>query len=300
MMNQATGDNQPGTAAAARLLRAGNTVEDRVREAIDARTQAVLDAWLTVAALAYSLAFVLATFGDINGLRLNPVGVTESDSGMTVVFLVIGAFFTVNALAEGLANSLRKPASRPSGTRRFFTAGASALPLLVLLVLAFAAPLTPWPAVLAIAVVAAVPMVVLALRSATRARRAGIRRPAPALSALLDPAGRAITAGLGVALGALTAATGLPVPLLGSIVFIVFALLLVGTRGTRGSAGTVAQFWGRTQWTAFGCSYLLVLGSAVLMARTDGDLAVVSIVGGVLVAAPLVFAAFRPAPIWEA
>jgi hypothetical protein len=300
MTNQATGDSQPGTTAAAHLLLTGNSVEDRVREAIDARTQAVLDAWLAVAALAYSLAFVLATFGDINGIRLNPGMVDESGDKMTVVFLVLAAFFTVSTLAEGLTNSLRKPARQASRPRRFFTAGASALPLLVLLVLAFAAPSIPWPAVLAIAACAAVPMVILALRSASRARKAGIRRPAPMLSGLLDGAGRAITVGLGLALGVLAATTGLPFPLLGSIVFIVFMLALVGTRGGRGGIGAVAPFWGRTQWTAFGCSYLLVLGLAVLLARTSWDLAAVSIVGGILVAAPLVFAAFRPAPIWEA
>jgi len=300
MSNHTSGADQPGTAAAAQLLEAGHQVGDRVREAIDARTRAILDVWMAVAALAYALAFALACFGTINGVALMPGVGNESDSGMTVVFLVIGAFFAVRALAEGLTKSLRQPARRPSRTSRFFTASASALPLLALVILAFTAPATPWPLVLLIAVVSAVPMVILALRSASRARTAGIRRPQPALSGLLDPAGRAITAGLGLALGVLGAATGLPVPYLGSIAFIVFALGLVGTQGARGSVGAVAEFWGRTQWTAFGCSYLLVLGQAVLLARTPWDLTVVSIVGGVLVAAPLVVAAFRPAPIWEA
>ena len=297
MSNHTSGADQPGTAAAAQLLEAGHQVGDRVREAIDARTRAILDAWMAVAALAYALAFALSCFGIVNGIGMNPGVTNESGDGMTVVFLVIAAYFTVSALAEGVTVSLRRPARRPSRWRRFSATGASALPLLVLLVLSFVAPETPWPAVLAVAVVAAGPMVILALRSAGSARSAGVRRPEPAMSELLDVPDRCITAGLGLALGALGAATGLPVPFLGTIAFIVFTCALLWTRDRVGRA---AEFWGRTQWTAFGCSYLLVLGQAVLLARTPWDLTVVSIVGGVLVAAPLVVAAFRPAPIWEA
>jgi hypothetical protein len=299
MSEHSTGDTRPGSAGAARLLQTGDVVGDRVRAAIDARTKATVDAWMAVAALTYALAVALSCFGDMIGIGPNPGVPKDSFDGPTVVFLVIAAFFTVTALAEGLTTSLRQPL-RPSPARRFFTAGASALPLVTLLVMAFAVPATPLPLVLAIAVVSSVPVGVLALRSAQRARTAGVRRPEPTLAGLLDPAGRAVTAGLGLALGALGTATGLPIPLLGSIAFIVFTLVLFGTRGARGSIGRVAEYWGRAQWTALGCSYLLVLGLSVLLARTEGDRTVVSIVGGILVAAPLVFAAFRPAPIWEA
>jgi hypothetical protein len=300
MTNQDTSDEQPGTTAAAQMLKAGDSVGNRVREAIDTRTQATVDAWMAAGTLAYSFAFVLSSFENITRTGVDIGAVDDSGDGRTVVFLIMAAVFTMAFLAEGLTDSLRKPASRPSGVRRFWAAASSALPLLSLLILTFAAPATPWPAVLAVAVVAVVPMVTLALRSATRAHAAGVRRPAPSFSALPDPADRAITAILGVALGALCVATGMPDPLVGTIAFIIFVLALMGTRGSRVGVDRAAQFWGRAQWTAFGFSYLGVLGLAVLLARTPWDLTVVSIVGGVLVAAPLVFAAFRPAPIWEA
>jgi hypothetical protein len=300
MPNQATGDGPPSTAAAAQLLKAGDSVGDRAREAVDVRTQAVLDSWMAVATLAYSLAFALSTFGEVGGIALNPAIVPESGDGRTVVFLIMAAFFTATVLAEGLTNSLRKPAPGPSRMRRFLTASASTLPLVSLLVLTFAAPAAPLIIVLSVAVVAALPMVTLALRSASRARTAGIRRPAPVFTALPDPADRVITVVLGLALGAIGAATGLPDPVLGTIAFIVFALTLMATRGGRAGLGRVAEYWGRTQWAAFGSSYLLVLGLAVLLARTEWDLTPVGIIGGILVAAPLVVAAFRPAPVWEA
>lgn len=130
MSNHTSGADQPGTAAAAQLLEAGHQVGDRVREAIDARTRAILDAWMAVAALAYALAFALSCFGIVNGIGMNPGVTNESGDGMTVVFLVIAAYFTVSALAEGVTVSLRRPARRPSRWRRFSATGASALPLL--------------------------------------------------------------------------------------------------------------------------------------------------------------------------
>ena len=60
----------------------------------------------------------------------------------------------------------------------------------------------------------------------------------------------------------------------------------------------LAQEWGRTQWVAFGCSFFLTNGLAVVLPRTNGDLALVGIVGGAYVAALVVISAFRPAPIW--
>jgi len=213
---------------------------------------------------------------------------------------VLAAFLAASTLCDGLSQSLRH-AHRPGAKRRRFAYGAaSVLPLLSLGYLAFFAPTASLPVALIVLTVAAAPVVVLAIRSALQARLAGVRRPEPALSGLLDPFGRAGTAVLGLWLGAIGMCTAPAFGLAGIVVPTAFFLFLVGARTTRVGLDRIAQDWGRTQWTALGCSYVLVLALSVLLPRTDWDLGLVSVVGGILIATPLVIAAFRPAPIWAA
>lgn len=300
-MSEYTSDGaQPGTAAAAKLLQASDAVGDRVREAIDARTQAIVDAWMAVAVLAYSLAFALSGLGGFDGAGLIPGVVHTSVDGLNVAFLVLAAFLTAGTLSDGLTQSPHRPRRPGSKRRRFGYSMASVLPFLALLYLAFLAPTAPWPVALMIVAITAVPVVVLAIRSAHQARLAGVRRPEPALSGLLDPTGRAVTVVLGLWLGAIGMLTGPAFGVAGIVTAAAFFLAMLGTRTTRVGLDRLAEDWGRTQWTAFGCSYLLMLGLSVVLSRTTWDLGIVSTVGGILIAAPLVVAAFRPAPIWAA
>ncbi|WP_130178906.1 hypothetical protein [Cryobacterium sp. SO1] len=298
--DEPSGDSaQPGTDAAATLLRASDAVGYRVRAAIDARTRAIVDAWMAVAVLTYSLAFALSGVGGADGMGLIAGVVHTPMDGVNVPFLILAAFLAAGTLTDGLTQSLHQPLQPRSRLRRFGSSLASVLPLLTLLCLAFIAPTTPWPLALAIACSAAVPVVVLAVRSALRARLAGVRRPEASLSALLSPTGRAATAVLGLWLGAIGLLTGTPFGVAGIAAAGAFFLAMLATRTTRVGLDRLAEDWGRTQWTAFGCSYLLMLSLSVVLPRTTWDLDIVSNVGGILIAAPLVIAAFRPAPIWE-
>ena len=299
MHEQHTSDS-PQPDAAARLLQASDAVSDRVREAIDARTQAIIDAWMAVAVLLYALAFALSSVGGPTGTGLIPGVVNTPNDGVSVGFLVLAAFLAVSTLCDGLAQSLQR-ATRPGAKRRRFVYGtASVLPLLSVGYLALCAPTASLPVALMVLAAAAVPVVVLAIRSARQANLAGVRRPEPALSGLLDPFGRVGTAVLGLWLGAIGVVTAPAFGLAGIIVPSAFFLFLLGTRTTRVGLDRLAQDWGRTQWSALGCSYVLVLALSVLLSRTSWDLGLVSVVGGILIATPLVIAAFRPAPIWAA
>ena len=298
MSDQHTSDSaQPGAAAAAQLLQASDTVGDRVREAIDARTQAIIDAWMAVAVVAYALAFALSVDG-ANGTGLIPgIEGAENDGG-DVGFLVVAGLFATFTLTAGLSESLRRPKQPGAGLRRAGSAAASMLPFISVVSLDFRVPATPWPAALALTIAATAPAIVIALRSASRARTAGVRRPEPTLSGLLDPTGRAVTVAVGVWLGGIGLLSGPAFGFSGSIATIAFLLLLIGSRTTRIGLDRLAEDWGPAQWTALGCSYSLVLTLSVVLSRTTWDLNTVSVVGGILIAAPLVVAAFRPAPIW--
>ncbi|MBX0299840.1 hypothetical protein K2F54_07595 [Cryobacterium sp. 1639] len=287
-------NDRPQPDAAARMLQASDAVSIRVREAIDTRTQAVIDAWLAVAVLLYALAFAFSGTGLIPGIVHTPT------DGLSVGFLVLSAFLAASTLCDGLGQSLHR-AKRPTVKRRRFVYGlASVLPLLSIGYLAFFAPGASLPVALSVVSVAAAPVVVLAIRSALHAKRAGVRRPEAALSGVLSASGRTGTAVLGLWLGAIGVVTAPAFGLAGIVVPTIFFLFLFGTRSTRIGLDRLAEDWGRTQWTAFGCSYVFTLTLSVVLARTSWDLTVVSVVGGILIAAPVVVAAFRPAPIWEA
>jgi hypothetical protein len=287
------------TEAAAQLLQASDIVDDRVREAIAARTQAIIDVWMAAAVVAYALAFAFSSVGGAAGAGLIPGGESTTGNGVSVAFLVLAAFLATSALTDGLTQSLRQPTGPGAKLRRGY-ATASLLPFVAIAYLAFLAPTATWPLALVIVAVAAAPVVVLAIRSARRAKLAGVRRPEPALSALLDPSGRVATAILGLWLGAIGMLTAPMFGIAGLLAACAFLLVLLATRTTRFGLDRLGEDWGRTQWTAFGCSYLLALALSVVLARTTWNPGVVGVVGGILIAAPMVFAAFRPAPIWEA
>ncbi|TFC59495.1 MULTISPECIES: hypothetical protein [unclassified Cryobacterium] len=253
---------------------------------------------MAVAVLAYSLAFALSGLGGFDGAGLIPGVVHTAGDGLNVGFLVLAGFLAAGTLTDGLTQSQRRPRRPGSKRRRFGYSMASVLPFLALLYLAFLAPTVQWPVALMIVAFTAVPVVVLAIRSAQQARLAGVHRPEPALSGLLSPTDRAVTVILGLWLGAIGMLTGTPFGVAGIVTAAAFFLAILATRTTRVGLDRLTEDWGRTQWAAFGCTYLLMLGLSVVLSRTTWDLGLVSTVGGILIAAPLVVAAFRPAPIW--
>ncbi|MET0954526.1 MAG: hypothetical protein ABWY68_01160 [Cryobacterium sp.] len=296
MNDQTTGDGpQPGTAAATELLQSGDAVTGRVRAAIDARTQAISDSRMAAAVLAYVFAVALSGTGHaaIGGAA------DAEPTGLGFAFLILVPFLAATALEQGLKESLHTTAPARSRLRRALVLGASMLPLLVVLLLVVFWQ-TPRPLALLITVVTTVPLLVLAVRSALRARGWGVRRPKPTWLAPLGAASQISTAALGLWLGAIAALSGTTLIVVSSITVIAFLFTMILTQPSRWGLPRLAGEWGREQWAAFSCSYLFVLALAVMLSRTSWDLTAVSMVGGVCVAAPLVIAAFRPAPIWAA
>ncbi|PXA70060.1 hypothetical protein [Cryobacterium arcticum] len=296
MIDQPSGDSpQSGTDAAARLLQVGDALNDRVHAAIDARTRAIAESCMAAAVLAYVFAVVLSGGGNA-GLGAGANG--YEPNGLGFAFLILVPFLAATSLEQGLRQSLHTAGHGRSRTRRVLVASASMLPLCVALILVVFWQ-TPWPLALLITVVTTVPLLLLATQSARRARNWGVRRPKPVWLAPLGGASQISTAVLGLWLGAIAALSGTTLILAGGLTVIAFFCTVMVTQQSRWGLPRLAGEWGREQWSAFGCSYLLMLGLAVVLSRTNWDLTVVGIVGGVCVAAPLVIAAFRPAPIWE-
>ena len=286
------------TAHARSLLKAGNDVGVRVTEAIDARTRAVAEAWMAVVTLTVALTYILS------GASLAAEGWAVSPgveiSGLNILHLLLVPFFVASMLEIGLRDQL--PAEHTRETRRHgrLVSAASALALVVLLGLSlFAGPIL-MPILVGIVALAALPLSTLALRSALLSRAAGVRRSAATTLAPLSLNVRIVTLVLGTWLGALGATAGLSSSIPWSIASASLLLAILATRDNRWGLSRLAQEWGRTQWIAFGGSFLLLNGLAAVLSRTEWNLTIVGFVGGLCVAAPLIVASFRPAPIWEA
>ncbi len=293
------GMTDSGAAAHARLLlKTGDDVGVRVGEAIDARTRAVAETWMAVATLTYALTFVLSSASlAAEGWAVSP---GFEISGLNILHLFLVPFFVASMLEMGLRDQL--PAVHARETRRHgrLVSTASAFALIVLLCLSlFAGPIS-LPILFGIVALAALPLSTLALRSALLARAAGVRRSAATTLAPLSLNARVVTLVLGTWLGVLGAAAGLSSSIPWSIASAALILVILSTRDSRWGLSRLAQEWGRTQWIAFGCSFLLMNGLAAVLARTHWDLTIVGFVGGICVAASLAVASFRPAPIWEA
>lgn len=286
------------TAHARALLKTGDDVGVRVGEAIDARTRAVAETWMAVATLTLALTFVLSSANlAADGWAVSP---GFEISGLNVLHLLLVPFFVASMLELGLRDQL--PAEHTPVTRRHgrLVSSASAFALVVLLCLSlFTGPIA-LPLLVGIVVLTAVPLSTLALRSALQARAAGVRRSAATTLAPLSLTARVVTLVLGAWLGVLGAAAGASSSIPWSITSAALMLAILATRDSRWGLSRLAQEWGRIQWIAFGCSFVVMNGLAAVLARTDWDLTIVGLVGGICVAAPLAIASFRPAPIWGA
>ena len=298
-MNEPTDNRQDGTPPsrdatnAQMLLKTGTDVSTRVHEAIDTRTRAIAETWMAVVTLTYAVTFVLVSIG---GATDGPV---TRLAGLDIVFLLLAPFLVASMLEQGLRNQLRIVPTRKSRRHGRLFSSASAFALMVILWLAlFSGPL-PTLILVEIIVLAALPLSALAIRSARLARTGGVRRSAPTTLAPLSLTARAITIVLGASLGMLGAATGFSSSIAAPIASSLLLLAIASMQGSRWGLSRLAEEWGRAQWVAFGCSFVLINSLAVTFVRTDWDLAIVGFVGGICVATPLVIAAFRPAPIWE-
>lgn len=296
MSDQANDLGNPSTEAAT-LLHAGTVVRARVHAAIGARTEAISEACLGLGVLIYCLGIVLGSPGE-DGAGIVPGVQSSAPVGLGSAVVLLVPFITASYLYNGVQRQLRTDDLQPQRSR-FVATATSVLPVIFTTVLVVVAPAIPPLAALLLAVGSSAPLAVVAIRSALRARQAGVRRPARYAGAQLSLPSRMLTVALGIGMGAVGALGGLPYPTVGFFVVMSFLVAIGVTVHTAWGLPRLAVEWGRSQWTAFGCSYVATMVLAVMLPRITWNVTVVSIIGGIVVAAPLVFAAFRPAPIWE-
>ena len=270
-------------AGAARLLEAGAVASARADGAVDHRVLARTQCGIAAAMFIYISAFLL-----LFGNQTQEAVSGAASGGYAYANVLLIPFLVLTQLVMGVRDRVRVlRAHRPS---LVFTL-IGLIPFLALAVLSVFGVSYPWGFNLVAAAAPAVPMVWLGLKSARRAD------PPATTVAHSEPGrpARIMTASLGLYLGLtgmLAAFNGFALTGLGLITVLIVLLALFSSRWGLPSLGAA---WSTREWTAYALSFTLLVTLAVVLARTPWTTPLVGVVGGMLVAAPLVVAAVRGA-----
>ncbi|MDJ0376318.1 hypothetical protein [Cryobacterium sp. PH31-L1] len=270
-------------AGAAHLLEAGAAASARADAAVDHRVLARTQFGIAAAMFIYLSVFLLL-FGNQTQEAVSGAG----PGGYAYGTMLLIPFLVLTQLVMGVRDRVGVVrAHRPY----LVSALIGLIPFLLLAGLSVLDVSYPWGLNLVAAAAPAVPLAGLGLKAA---RRAGPRsRPV----APIEPGrpARIMTASLGLYLGltgmlatfSWSALTGLAL-----VIGLVILLALISSRWGLPSLGAV---WGSREWAAYGTSFTLLVTLAVVLARTPWNTPLVGVVGGLIVAAPLVVAAVRGA-----
>ncbi|GAA3875301.1 hypothetical protein GCM10022381_17490 [Leifsonia kafniensis] len=289
-------------AMAASLLRSGEQIGVKVYRSIDFRTQALVQAGTAVAIFLYVTVFLflISTQGDHMAESAAP-GSNNFGTNLLIPFLAL------SYLTLGVRERLKALLPTHRRARAFVVGLLSIVPFLVVGGAAVFGQQIPWGLTLAVACCAAAPAVALAIFSARQARHHDVRPSEPELRAPLSSPAQSMTVALGLVFGASAASGAFFWGALVGLVAAVALLVLIALNRTKWSLAAVGSEWGRAQWLSFGASFALLMVVTVLLARTSFNSPLVGIVGGILVAVPLVIAAFkestireRPEEFWDA
>ncbi|MDJ0348049.1 hypothetical protein [Cryobacterium sp. PH29-G1] len=278
-----TNDDHLDAAGAARLLEAGAAARARADSAVDYRTLARMQFGIAGSMFIYLSAFLLLV-----GNQQQSAAPTGSTSGFSYSVVLLIPFLVLSQLVMGA--SARSRVLRTH--RRLLVITLVALvPFGVVGVLNLLGVSYPWGINLLVAAAPATPLI---WQGGMLARRAGPTPPRAPRTPLNRPA-RIMTGCLGLYFGLtgmLAAFSWFALAGLGLMLALVALLTLASSRWGLPSLGSD---WRSPEWNGFAASFILLVTLAVVLARTDWNTPLAGVVGGVLVAAPLVVAAIRGA-----
>lgn len=258
---------------AARLLAEGRTLEQKVERNTDLRAYGLIQMCGAVVTSSYIGTFLI----------------TMKNPGMSNLLLLPMLLFCL--LIQGAHNRLRVHL-RPTGRRLWLLMGAALVPFLSLAVLNLFSLAYPWW--LNLAAVGLV-LVVLGGNGIAYVRRPGAASTIePWTNEPLSTTARKVTVAVGAYLGVAAGTSphmwfGIASAVLTMLIFVA----LIGWRSPWGLA-RVGSEWGPIHWAAFGLSVTLIFALAILITHTSWIILPLSLLAGVLVALPLIVAAFIP------
>lgn len=271
---------------AARLLADADRAGARTRAQTDFRAHAVIQGWVAAALFVYVATYLLLFFNQ------DPEGAAAGHAYSYLGLLMV-PFLLFTQLVQGARNRLLISVAMPSRGLRLLLI----LPGLIIFLAAMAASVAGvgypgWVDLVAAAAVA-VPLGVLAIGTARKAGGAPSRRlPAPEPTPLGRTAAT-VTVTLGIGFGVIAVLTPYSWFVVATLFsYLALMVLLIGW-GSRWGLPSVGSEWGQSQWVAFGVTFTLLFGLAVVAARTSWNTPLVATLSGFAIAAPLVCTTLR-------
>lgn len=279
-------DSAISPATASRMLADADRVSANAQGRVDLRTQSLIQTWVPLVIFAY-----VATFLLLFTYPAQVAGANVFNAGPMYANILLIPLLAQTQLIQGARNRLSVSDAKPLKGRKLLFVFLGIAAFIAIAAMSVSGIEIPWWVSILVAVCAATPPAILAMISSKKARIQPQGRLSSGSEPALSKPARHVTLGLGIYLGIAGFSTTLPWFLLAAsaLLLILFALMLCGN--TRWGLMSVGSEWQRKHWVAFGASFLLFFALTLILVRTSWNTTVVGMLGGALIAAPLVIAA---------
>lgn len=273
----------PSTAS--RMLAEATRVSANVRRLADPRIQSLIQTWVPVVVFAYAATFLL-----IFTAPESTLGASTFVSGPAYTGILMVPLLSQVLLVEGARNRITVSEAMPLQGRKLVFVLLGIAAFIAIAAVSVSGVEVPWWLCILAAACAAVPPGILAKRSRSSARQEAVITAEPASQSSPSRTARIATACLGIYFGVAGASTvfsWFPAALL---LLVLLLLTLIFARNTRWGLTSVGSEWQQQHWKSFGATFLLFFGLLLVVVRTTWNTPMVGIIGGVLIAAPMIAA----------
>lgn len=273
---------------AARMLREAESVSLQAKGGVDTRTQTLIKRWTPAVLFVYAATFLLLFTDEGNGTAANPAS-AASYANILLIPLLAGLM-----LVQGLRNKLPIAEVKPLQGRKllFLLLGIltfMAVPAANMLGVGF----SWWVCIIDAAVLAVISA--LATDAWTKNSPAGpLGRTMTLPRKKLGTRARWTTAGLGVYFRLTGAILVFPWFPIAAFVLTICLLALVFFANARWGLTSLGSQWMKRHWLAGGTSAGLLFVLALILVKASWHAPLAGILGGLVVAAPLVAVALKP------
>lgn len=273
---------------AARMLRQGEWVSRQAHDGIDSRVQPLIKRWTPVVLFVYAATFLLLFTDTHSGITANPASAASSVN-ILLIPLLAGLM-----LVQGLRNRFPIAEVRPLQGRKLLFFFLGILVFMAVPAASFFGVGIPWWLCLLVAAVLAV-IAGLAINAwPKRASGGTIDHAGPVPRQPLVTSERWATAGLGLYFGFTGSIVVFEWFPLAAFVLTILLLVLMGFANARWGLTSLGSQWVKRQWVACAVSASLLFSLALIVVKAGVGEPLVGIIGGLVIAGPLVAVALMP------
>lgn len=283
---KANHDNEISPTTASQMLANADRVSTSAQGRVDLRTQSLIQAWGPLVIFAYVTTFLL-----LFTYPTQVAGANVFNAGPMYANILLIPLLAQTQLVQGARNRLPVSDATPVKGRKLLFVLLGIAAFMAIAAASLLGVMIPWWVSILVAVCAATPPAILAVISSKKARIQTHDRPSSGNQQPLSKPARCVTLGLGIYLGIAGVSTTFSWFLLAAVGLLLILIILMICGNTRWGLVSVGSEWQQHHWVAFGASFLLFFALTLTVVRTSWNTPVVGMIGGALIAAPLVIAA---------